>query len=33
MIFQHYYQSYCDYLFKMGRTGEKQAVFEQAVTS
>ena len=27
-IFQHHYQKYCDYLLKMGRMDEKQAVFE-----
>ena len=29
IIFQHYYQSYSDYLLKMGRTDKEQAVFEQ----
>ena len=27
-FFQHYYQSYCDYLLKMGRMDEEQATFE-----
>ena len=29
IIFQHHYQSYCDYLLKMGRMDKEQAVFEQ----
>ena len=29
IIFQHYYKSYCDYLLKMGRMDEEQAVSEQ----
>ena len=29
IIFQHYYQSYCDYLLKMGCIDKEQAVFEQ----
>ena len=29
IVFQRYYQSYCDYLLKMGRMDEEQAVFEQ----
>ena len=29
LFFQHYYQLYCDYLSRMGRMGEKQAVIEQ----
>ena len=33
IIFQHYYQSYCDYLSKMGRMDEEQAVFEQLTLS
>ena len=28
-VFQHYYQSYCNYLLKMGCMNEEQAVFEQ----
>ena len=31
--FQHYYLSYCDYLLKMGRMDEKQAVFEQLTST
>ena len=27
--FQHYYQSFCDYLLKIGRMDEEQAVLEQ----
>ena len=33
IIFQQYYQSYCDYLLKMGRMDEEQAVFEQLTLS
>ena len=33
IIFQQYYQSYCDYLFKTGRMDEEQAVFEQLTLS
>ena len=33
IIFQHYYQSYCDYLLKMGRMDKERAVFEQLVLS
>ena len=29
IIFQHYYQSCCDYLLKMGRMDDAQAVIEQ----
>ena len=29
IIFQQYYQWHCDYLLKMGRMDEEQAVFEQ----
>ena len=32
-IFQQYYQSYCNYLLKMGRMDEEQAVFEQLTLS
>ena len=32
-IFQHYCQSYCDYLLKMGFMDEEQAVFEQLTLS
>ena len=33
IIFQYYYQSYCDYLLKMGRIDKIQAVFEQSTLS
>ena len=33
IIFQHYYKSYGDYLSKMDRTDEEQAVFEQLTLS
>ena len=33
MIFQHYYQSYCEFLFKMDRIDEEQAVFEKLTVS
>ena len=33
IIFQHYYKSYCDYLSKMNRMEEQQAVFEQLTLS
>ena len=33
IIFQHYYQRYCDYLLKMGRMDKEQAVFEQFILS
>ena len=33
IIFQHYDQTYCDYLLKMGRMDEEQAVFEQLTLS
>ena len=29
IIFQHYYQPYCDYLLKMGPMDEEKAVFQQ----
>ena len=29
IILQHCYRSYCDYLLKIGRMDEEQAVFEQ----
>ena len=32
-VFLHYYQSYCDYLLKMGRMDGEQAVFEQLTLS
>ena len=32
-IFQHFSQSYFDYLSKMGRMDEEQAVFEQLTLS
>ena len=32
-IFQYYYQSYCDYLLKLGCTEEEQAIFEQLTLS
>ena len=28
-VFQHYYQSYCDYLLKMDGVHEEQALFKQ----
>ena len=31
--FQHYYQSYCNCLLKMGRVDEQQAEFEQLTVS
>ena len=33
IIFQHYYQSYCDYLLKVGRMDKEQTVFEQLTLS
>ena len=33
IIFQHYYQSYCDYLLKMGRMDEQLVIFEQLTVS
>ena len=33
IIFQHYYQSHCDYLLKMGRIDKEQAIFEQLTLS
>ena len=33
IIFQHYYQSHCDYLLKIGRIDKEQAVFEQLTLS
>ena len=33
MIFQQYYQAYCNYLLKMGRMDEEQTVFEQLILS
>ena len=33
IIFQHCYQSYCNYLLKMGCTDKEQAVFEQLTLS
>ena len=33
IIFQHYYQSYCDHLLKMGRMNEEQGMFEQLTLS
>ena len=33
MIFQQYYQAYCNYLLKMGRMDEEQTVFEQLTLS
>ena len=33
IIFQQYYQSYCDYLLKMDRMNEEQAAFEQVTLS
>ena len=33
VIFQHYYKSYCDYLLKMGRMDEEQAVAEPLTLS
>ena len=32
-FFQHYYQSYCDYLLKMGGMDKEQAVLEQLTSS
>ena len=32
-IFQQYYQSYCNYLLKLGYMDERQAVFEQSTLS
>ena len=33
IIFQHYYQPYCDYLLKMGCIDKEQAIFEQLCLS
>ena len=33
IIFQQYYQSYCNYLLKTGRMDEEQAVFEKLTFS
>ena len=33
IIFQQYYQSYYDYLLKMGRMDKERAVFEQLTLS
>ena len=33
IIFQQYCQSYCDYLLKMGRMNQEQALFEQSTLS
>ena len=33
IIFQHYYQPYCDYLLGMSRIDKEQAVFEQLTLS
>ena len=33
IIFQQYYQSYCNYLLKTGRMDEEQAVFEKLIFS
>ena len=33
IILQHCYRSYCDYLLKISRMDEEQAVFEQSKSS
>ena len=33
IVFQHYYQSYCNCLLKMGHVDKEQAVFEQLILS